>query len=50
VIVGLPLGIYGAYGAYGYASGCGWLYRQAVTTGSPYWWSRYEACLYYGDY
>jgi hypothetical protein len=26
-------------------SGCGWLYRRAETTGSVYWWSRYEACL-----
>ncbi len=47
VIVGLPLGFYGAYSAYGYS--CDWLYRKAVITGSPYWWSRYEACLY-GDY
>jgi hypothetical protein len=49
VIVGLPLGIYGAYGAYGYSATCDWLYRKAVITGNPYWWSRYEACLY-GDY
>jgi hypothetical protein len=21
--------------------------RQAVLTGSPYWWSRYNACLSY---
>ena len=27
------------------SSGCGWLYRRAETTGSRYWWSRYEACL-----
>ena len=26
------------YGYYG--GGCGWLYRNAVATGSSYWWSR----------
>jgi hypothetical protein len=36
----------GGYGyGYGY-SGCGWLHRQAIVTGSPYWWQRYEACRY----
>ena len=25
---------------------CRWLYRNAVSTGSPYWWDRYEACRY----
>jgi len=24
-----------------------WLRRQAIITGSPYWWERYQACLYY---
>ncbi len=32
--------------AYGY-NDCGWLRRQAVITGSPYWWRRYQDCLYY---
>lgn len=25
-------------------SECGWLYRRAVNTGSPYWWNRYNDC------
>ena len=33
---GLPL--------YTYGGGCGWLYRQAVATGSDYWWNRYYQC------
>ncbi len=33
---------YYAYYDNGYS--CGWLYRQAVLTGSPYWWRRYYAC------
>jgi hypothetical protein len=49
VIVGVPLGIYGGYSAYGYTAGCDWLRRKALITGNPYWWDRYEACLY-GDY
>ena len=36
--------IYG--GGYGY-NDCGWLRRQAIVTGSPYWWRRYQDCLYY---
>ena len=38
-------------GVYGYGN-CEWLRHRAVVTGSPYWWSRYDACLYgYGyDY
>ena len=47
VFVGVPF----AYGAYYYdGGGCYWLRRRAVATGSPYWWSRYDACLsgYYG--
>lgn len=32
--------------SYGYGD-CGWLRRQAVITGSPYWWRRYQECLYY---
>jgi hypothetical protein len=26
---------------------CYWLRRQALITGSPYWWSRYNACVGY---
>jgi hypothetical protein len=33
------------YNDYGYG-GCGWLYRRAVATGSPYWWRRYHECVY----
>jgi hypothetical protein len=36
--------VYG--GGYGYGD-CAWLRRQAVITGSPYWWERYRECLYY---
>ena len=33
-----------AYGPDYYAYGdCGWLLRRAEVTGSPYWWSRYDA-------
>jgi hypothetical protein len=37
---------YGAPYVYGYSGygGCDWLYRRAITTGSPYWWNRYYAC------
>jgi len=42
------LGTYPFYGAYGYSyiDDCYWLKRQALFTGSPYWWERYEACRY----
>ena len=30
-----------------YYGGCYWLRRQAIITGSPYWWGRYEACRGY---
>jgi hypothetical protein len=33
-------------GGYGYG-GCGWLRRQALATGSSYWWNRYYACVGY---
>jgi hypothetical protein len=36
---GLPL--------YSYGGGCGWLYRNAVATGSDYWWDRYYQCTGY---
>jgi hypothetical protein len=35
-----------AYGYYGYGD-CYWLLSQANITGSPYWWSRYNACVGY---
>jgi hypothetical protein len=42
---GIGLGL--AYGGYSYyGDECGWLYRRAQATGSPYWWQRYEACRY----
>lgn len=38
-------GYYPWYGLYTYGGGgCGWLYRQAVATGSDYWWDRYYQC------
>ena len=37
----------GDYADYGYYGGdCGWLARQARATGSPYWWRRYDECVY----
>lgn len=38
---GLPLA---TFGHYYHRSGCGWLKRRAVHTGSRYWWRRYAAC------
>jgi hypothetical protein len=35
------------YYDYGYYDDCAWLRRRAIATGSPYWWRRYEACIYY---
>jgi hypothetical protein len=35
------------YGDYGYYNDCYWLRRQAIITGSRYWWARYEGCLGY---
>lgn len=32
---------------YAYGDDCYWLRQQAYATGSPYWWSRYNACLGY---
>jgi hypothetical protein len=31
---------------YGFTSGCGWLRRRALDTGSRYWWRRYRECLH----
>lgn len=37
-----------AYGPDYYAGDdCYWLRRQALATGSPYWWSRYNSCVSY---
>jgi hypothetical protein len=36
------------YDDYGYGYSCYWLRRNALATGSPYWWSRYDACVYGG--
>jgi hypothetical protein len=37
------------YGPDYYANGdeCYWLLTRARGTGSPYWWSRYNACVGY---
>jgi hypothetical protein len=35
-----------AYGAYNYGDECGWLWRRAQATGSPYWWQRFQECRY----
>jgi hypothetical protein len=43
-------GSYGKYrrhGSYAYGGGCGWLYRNAIATDSPYWWNRYYECTGY---
>jgi hypothetical protein len=41
--------VYGSgYTAYG--GDCYWLQRQAIITGSPYWWDRYYACVSYDYY
>jgi hypothetical protein len=38
---------YGYYDdGYGYGDGCYWLRRNALDSGSPYWWNRYNACVY----
>ena len=42
---GVWVSVYGTgYTAYG--DDCYWLRRQAIITGSPYWWDRYNACRY----
>jgi hypothetical protein len=46
--VGVGLGWWPAYYGYNYGyGGCAWLRRQALATGSPYWWNRYYACVNY---
>src|SRR6188508_3215548 len=42
---GRPYGYYRGPGYYG--GGCGWLYRNALATGSGYWWSRFYECRGY---
>ncbi len=42
----LYYGVPFAYGYYSYSDGCSWLRQRAALTGSPYWWNRYNACLY----
>jgi hypothetical protein len=42
---GVAWGGVGIYSTYGYG-GCGWVYRRAMATGSPYWWRRYQDCIY----
>jgi hypothetical protein len=39
-----------AYGAYYYGDGCYWLRRNALSTGSPYWWNQYYTCIYGSGY
>ena len=47
VAVGIG-GWWPGYYGYGYGyGGCGWLYHEALVTGSPYWWDRYNACVGY---
>jgi len=41
------VGGYPYYYPYDYYGDCYWLRRRAIVTGSPYWWSRYNACLSY---
>jgi hypothetical protein len=43
---GYPFWYGGGYYAYSGYGDCAWLRRQAIITGSPYWWSRYQDCLY----
>jgi hypothetical protein len=31
---------------YAYGDNCWWLLRRAQATGNPYWWDRYNACVY----
>ncbi|MBO0762994.1 MAG: hypothetical protein J2P50_00110 [Hyphomicrobiaceae bacterium] len=41
VFIGAPF----AFGYNDYGGDCFWLRREALYTGSPYWWSRYYACI-----
>jgi hypothetical protein len=49
----IALGAYPLYSDYGYyenEDGCYWFKQQALYTGNPYWWSRYEDCHYDENY
>jgi hypothetical protein len=35
---------------YAYGDDCYWLRRQAIITGSPYWWDRYNRYIGYDYY
>lgn len=35
---------------YTYGGDCYWLRQQAIITGSPYWWNRYNLCIAYDYY
>jgi hypothetical protein len=49
--VAVGVGWWPGYYSYGYGyGGCEWLRRQALYTGSPYWWNRYYACTGYDYY
>jgi hypothetical protein len=42
------IGWWPAYYGYNYDyGGCSWLRRQALVTGSSYWWNRYYSCANY---
>ena len=43
----LPASSADAMATYDSYGGCGWLYRNAVATGSAYWWNRYYECAGY---
>ena len=45
---GVWVWVYGP-GYYAY-NDCEWLRRQAIITGSPYWWRRYNLCIGYDYY
>jgi hypothetical protein len=49
--VGVGIGWWPGYYSYGYGyGGCESLRRQALYTGSSYWWNRYYACIGYDYY
>lgn len=47
VVIDLGSPYYSGYSGYGYGyDSCRWLKRKAIHTGSPYWWKRYQYCIY----
>jgi hypothetical protein len=46
---GVWVWVYGP-GYAAYDDDCYWLRRQAIITGSPYWWNRYYLCVGYDYY